>query len=99
VHEKPTFSLDPGIFRSLGLAVEDAQIVVARSPTMFRANYEPIAHKIYEIETPGICDVNLRRLDFRRLPRPMYPFDPEAEVERAFRAQAADPVAEPAEAP
>jgi hypothetical protein len=29
----------------------------------------------------------------------MYPFDPEAEVERAFRAQAAGTVAEPAEAP
>jgi len=88
VHESPTFSLDPGTYRSVGLAAEEAQIVVAKSPTMFRANYEEMAHKIYEVETPGICDVNLQRLEFERLPRPMYPFDPEAEVEKAFRAQA-----------
>jgi microcystin degradation protein MlrC len=84
-HESPAFSLDPAIFRHVGLAPEQAQIVVAKSPTMFRANYEPMAHGIYEIESPGVCDVNLRRLDFQRLPRPIYPFDPEAEVERAFR--------------
>ena len=85
VHELPAFSHDPAIFRSVGLEIEQAKIVVVKSPTQFRATYEPIAGKIYEVGTPGICSVDLRSLPFTRIPRPMYPFDPEAEVDAFFR--------------
>ncbi len=84
VHEKAAFSHDPSIYESAGLRWREAKIVVAKSPTQYRACYEEFASKIYEIETPGITTVNLRSLDFRRIPRPMYPFDSESEVEAAM---------------
>jgi microcystin degradation protein MlrC len=84
VHEKPAFSHDPAIFKAFGYDVRQAKIVVAKSPTQFRACYEPIAAGIYEIETPGICTVNLRDLKFTRIPRPMFPFEPDEVVERTL---------------
>ncbi len=86
VHERPAFSHDPAIFKAFGYDVRQAKIIVAKSPTQFRACYEPIAAGIYEIETPGICTVNLRSLDFKRVPRPMFPFDPDDVVQRAFHS-------------
>jgi microcystin degradation protein MlrC len=86
VHEKTAYSHDPAIFRSVQLEPRQARVVVAKSPTQFRACYEPIAHKIYEVETPGICTVNLRKLTYHRIPHPIYPFDPEEIVERTFQA-------------
>jgi microcystin degradation protein MlrC len=85
VHEKTAYSHDPAIFRSVGLEPKQARIVVAKSPTQFRACYEPIAHKIYEVETPGICTVNLRNLTYQKVPHPIYPFDCEDMVEGAFQ--------------
>lgn len=84
VHEKPAFSHDPSIYEHAGITWRDAKIVVAKSPTQFRACYEEFAAKIYEIETPGITTVNLRALSFDRIPRPMYPFDSDSEVEAAL---------------
>jgi microcystin degradation protein MlrC len=86
VHEKTAYSHDPAIFRSVGLEPRQARVVVVKSPTQFRACYEPIAKKIYAVETPGICTVRLLSLTYLRVPRPIYPFDPEDIVERAFQA-------------
>jgi microcystin degradation protein MlrC len=83
VHERPVFTHDPALYRSLGLEPQDAHIVVVKTPTQFRACYEPFAHKIYEIDTPGVCNTNLKQLDFRRIPRPMFPFDSDDVVETA----------------
>jgi microcystin degradation protein MlrC len=81
VHERPVFTHDPALYRSLGLEPKEAKIVVVKTPTQFRVCYEPFAYKIYEVETPGVCNTNLRRLDFHHIPRPMFPFDTDAEVE------------------
>src|SRR5262249_47083132 len=77
VHSRSAFSHDPAIYRSVGLDVERAKIVVVKSPTQFRACYEPIASEIAEVATPGVTTVDLRSLPYRRIPRPMHPFDPE----------------------
>lgn len=84
VHERSALSHDPAIFKSFGYDVKKAKIVVAKSPTQFRACYEPIAAGIYEIETPGISTVNLTSLDFNRIPRPAYPFDPDDRVAQSW---------------
>ena len=55
------------------------QVVQVKSAGGFRARYEPIAAAILEIETTGPCDSDLTRLPFRRIPRPMWPFDPDLE--------------------
>jgi microcystin degradation protein MlrC len=85
VHERPVFTHDPALYRSMGLEPKQAKIVVVKTPTQFRACYEPFAHKIYEIDTPGVCTTNLRQLDFQRIPRPMFPFDSDEMVEAVNR--------------
>lgn len=87
VHERPVYTHDPAVYRAVGLEPTAAKAVVVKSPTQFRACYEPIARKIYEVETPGICNVNLRNLNFTRIPRPMYPFDDEESVASVYRSE------------
>ena len=43
----------------------------------YRAHYAPIAAEIIEIADDGPRNSDLTRLPFRRIPRPMWPFDPD----------------------
>jgi microcystin degradation protein MlrC len=75
VAERPVLQWDAEFYRSVGLEPVDAQIVVVKSPTAFRASYEPFAAEIIIVEAAGVCSPNLRSLPFRRVRRPLYPFD------------------------
>ncbi len=75
VAERPVFQWDAEFYRSLGLEPADAQIVVVKSPTAFRASYGPFAAEIIIVEAAGVCSPNLRTLPYRRTRRPLYPFD------------------------
>ncbi len=75
VSQRPNWTVDPEMYRSVGLEPTEAQIVVVKSPNQFRAGYGPIAHQILVVDAPGRASANLRSLPFRRLPRPFYPFD------------------------
>lgn len=73
--ERSAMTVDPELFRSHGIDPVYCKIVVVKSPNGFRAAYEPIAKKIYIVDTPGVSTAKLSRLFFKRIPRPMYPFD------------------------
>jgi microcystin degradation protein MlrC len=75
VMERPVIQWDPEFYRSLGLEPSEAQIVVVKSPAAFRAAYEPLAAEVAILDTPGVCNPNLRSLPFKRLRRPIYPLD------------------------
>lgn len=77
VAERSAMTVDPELFRSHGIDPVHCKIVVVKSPAGFRAEYEPIAKKIYMVDTPGVSTAKFQRLPFKRIPRPMYPFDPE----------------------
>lgn len=79
--EKPAFNWDPELYRSVGLEPRDAQVVVVKSPTAFRANYEAMASAIYVVDAPGASSANLQRMPFARLPRPLFPFDADCPFE------------------
>ena len=83
VAERPTMTVDPALFRSHGIEPLRMKIVVVKSPNGFRAEYEPIAKRIFLLDTPGVSSANLLSLPFRKIPRPMYPFD---EVQFTSRA-------------
>ncbi len=68
---------DLGIFRAQGIEPTDRQILAVKSSVHFRAAFEPIARDIIEVDTPGLTSPHLDNLEFRRLTRPIYPFDPE----------------------
>lgn len=75
VSEQALWTIDPGLYRAVGLEPVDAQIVVVKSPNTFRAAYGPIAYDMIVVDAPGLSTPNLHELPFRRLPRPFYPFD------------------------
>jgi len=73
--ERSTMTVDPELYRSHGIEPQRMKIVVVKSPNGFRAAYEPIARKIFLVDTPGVSSANLRSLPYRRIPRPIYPLD------------------------
>jgi microcystin degradation protein MlrC len=75
--ERPAATIDQAIYRHLGLEPCEAKIVQVKSPGGFRAVYGPFAARIFEIDTPGPTDSELTRLPFRKIPRPLWPFDPD----------------------
>jgi microcystin degradation protein MlrC len=75
VMERPVFQWDAELYRSLGLEPRDAQIVVVKSPTAFRASYGPFAAEIVIVEAAGVCSPVLRSYPFKRVHRPLYPLD------------------------
>src|SRR5262249_1556951 len=73
--ERSTMTVDPELYRSHGIEPQRMKIVVVKSPNGFRAAYEPIAKKIFLVDTPGVSSANLRSLPYLRIPRPIYPLD------------------------
>ncbi len=80
IAERSAMTVDPELFRSHGIDPIYCKIVVVKSPNGFRAAYEPIAKKIFVVDTPGVSTANLRQLPFKRVPRSIYPLDPDTPV-------------------
>jgi microcystin degradation protein MlrC len=74
--ERPAPTIDQEIYRHLDLEPRKAKIVQVKSPGGFRAVYGRYAAGIFEIDTPGPTDSELTRLPFRKIRRPLWPFDP-----------------------
>jgi microcystin degradation protein MlrC len=70
---------DLEVFRAHGIEPTEQQILAVKSSVHFRAAFTPIAAQIVEVDTPGLTSPHLERFDFRRIPRPMYPLDAEAD--------------------
>ena len=73
--ERGVLQWDPELYRCVGLEPTDARIVVAKSPAAFRAAYSDFAHKIVNIDAPGVCSPNLISFPWERVSRPIYPID------------------------
>ncbi|HEY0266967.1 MAG TPA: M81 family metallopeptidase [Rhizomicrobium sp.] len=71
----PHFEWDLGIHKSVGLDPAGAALVFVRSPAHFRVSYTPIAARILLADTPGPTCVNMRRIPFTKVTRPLYPLD------------------------
>jgi microcystin degradation protein MlrC len=79
--ERPAFTFDPALYRSVGLEPRDAKIVVVKSPLQFRDGYGPIAQACWVVDTPGPSTARLERLEWRHRSRPLFPFDDDFEPE------------------
>ncbi len=68
---------DPVFFECLGLDIAAARTVCVKSRGHFRAGFAPWfpPPQVFEVDTPGLTSPVLERLDWRRLPRPVYPLD------------------------
>lgn len=66
---------DPEIFRRVGIEPTDKQILVVKSTVHYRAAFGEFASKMIDVDTPGLAPVNIKRLEFKNIRRPIYPLD------------------------
>ncbi len=72
-HSGPHFA--PELFRAAGFDPFAASVLVAKSPCGFRAVYEQRATAIYSVQAPGCAPTDFWNYDYRRIPRPLWPWD------------------------
>ena len=77
VSECPGPGHDPEVFRQIGLEPSDAQIVVLKCTVGHMKVFADIMTESLACECPGPSPSYLDRLDYRSIPRPIYPLDRE----------------------
>lgn len=75
IHEFRAQTLDKEIIRFTGIEPESQAIIVIKSTIHYRADFQPIASKIIEVDGPGLVCPNVSALTFEHIRRPAYPFD------------------------
>ena len=70
---------DPAFLESLGLDIAAFRTVVVKSRGHFRAGFDEFFDdsQVVEVDAGGLVSPVLSRIRFARLPRPVYPLDPE----------------------
>lgn len=69
--------------RCVGIEPRDRLLIGLKSAVHFRADFGPFAKAIFEVDTPGIHNPDVTKLDFRHLRRPIWPLDENAAPEWA----------------
>ena len=71
---------DPVFFEMHGLDIAGARTVVVKSRGHFRGGFDEFfaPERVIEVDTPGLTSPVLERLDFKGLPRPVFPLDADA---------------------
>jgi microcystin degradation protein MlrC len=72
-HKTPPFDL--GQWRSQGIEPTGFSVVGVKAAVAHRRVYEPIAARMWSVDTAGPCTSDLRRFAYHRLRRPVYPLD------------------------
>jgi microcystin degradation protein MlrC len=73
--EHGLYTIDPDLFRQLGVDPADYRAVQARSEVAFRAAYEGLARDAVLMRSPGYTTSDFETLEWRRAPRPLFPLD------------------------
>jgi microcystin degradation protein MlrC len=70
---------DPVLFEMHGLDIRTARTVVVKSRGHFRGGFDEFfpPERVIEVDTPGLTSPVLERLNFKGLPRPVFPLDPQ----------------------
>jgi len=72
---------DPVFFEMHGLDIGAARTVVVKSRGHFRGGFDEFfpPERVIEVDTPGLTSPVLERLEFKGLPRPVFPLDADAQ--------------------
>lgn len=74
-----TAPFDLGQLRSQGIEPEQMKIIGVKAAVAHRRAYDRIAKQMIWVETPGPCSSALSRFPFKKLRRPIYPIDEDAQ--------------------
>jgi microcystin degradation protein MlrC len=66
---------EPELFLLHGIDVSRYTIIALKSSQHFRAGFEPVAARIIRTDTPGATTNDFSLFPYKRIPRPMWPFD------------------------
>ena len=69
--------LDLSQFRSFAIEPCTKSIVALKSMQHFRADFEAIAARVIVCDSGALCTPRYRLLEYRKVPRPIFPLDPE----------------------
>jgi microcystin degradation protein MlrC len=73
---RPTPPMDLGQWRSVGVEPARLKVIGVKAAVAHRRAYDPIARANFLVATPGPCCGDLRKLDYKRIRRPVFPLDP-----------------------
>ncbi len=65
------FSTD--VFTAFGISPQEKRALVVKSAQHFRPSFEPLAADILLVEAPGVCDLQISTMPFRKIARPKWP--------------------------
>ena len=77
-----TQPFDEEAFRSNGIEPLDYHIVVVKSSVHYRAAWKRVCDHILTVDMPNITAFDERKIDFRNVPRPIFPLDSADEVRK-----------------
>ncbi len=75
VSSVPTAVMDLNVFRSVGVEPEGLTTIGLKSRNHFKAAYGPIARETLLVDAGGIASMRLQELNYRNIPRPIWPLD------------------------
>lgn len=68
--------LDLKQFQTFGIDPTRKNVAALKSMQHFRAAFTPIAGRVIVCDSGALCTLNYESLDYRHVPRPMFPIDP-----------------------
>ena len=75
ITSKPAITADPATWHHAGLDPHQADVLVVRSCSDYRANFPSAAPEAVTLDLPGANSPRLEDLRFLHAPRPLYPLD------------------------
>ena len=66
---------DAQALRSLGIEPANRLIIGLKSAVHFRADFGPLARRVFEIDTPGIHNPDVTQYEYHHLRHPIWPLD------------------------
>lgn len=76
VAEVRTQTYAANLFGEVGVDLAAKRVIVVKSAQHYRRDFAGIFVEDIVVDGPGVCAADVRQLPFRRLPRPIWPFDP-----------------------
>ena len=76
VTERTMEPLDAGVFTSAGIDPAGYDYLILKSRMYCRPVFVPLAHAVVECDSRGVTSSDYSLFAFRRIRRPIYPFDP-----------------------
>ena len=75
VASRAVLMVDPELYRSQGIEPLEQDVIAVKSPTLFRPGYAGITERVIDLDMPGVCRGNLKKVPFSKIERPIYPLD------------------------